>query len=449
MKIFTKYVFSFLGILFCNLMHSQNTNFTKTWNLDDCIQYASEHNININSLKLNEKSSEQDVLLAKAIKTPSLNALANNIFHNSKNNVLNTGVYQNQLTSNGNYSLNAGLVLWNGNAINNNISQKELLQKTSNLLVTQSTNNITLAITQSYLSVLLAKENLKYIDDLVLTSTAKVKQEQQLYDAGSAAKTNLLQLQAQLANDNYLQIQATNTIKQNLLSLKQLLQLPSETIFDITTPTSLEIGSALSDLKQVQQNASENFPDVKIGQLGIDIAQLDISKAKAGFKPTLTATGTLGSGYNDVLSKSNIPSAGYFNQTSNNFYQNIGLNLSIPIFSNRTNKTNLEKAKIGYNQAEFNLQNNKLVLSQEVEQAYLNSKNAQELYKSANQQLQSVVEIYRIANEQFKLGGINNYDLLQIKNQYIQAVQAFTQAKYSAILDQKIVEFYNGNKIQF
>jgi outer membrane protein len=82
-----------------------------------------------------------------------------------------------------------------------------------------------------------------------------------------------------------------------------------------------------------------------------------------------------------------------------------------------------------------------------VEQAYLNASNAMQSYEAANLQLQAAAESYRITNEQFKLGAINIYDLLQQRNQYVQAVQAFTQAKYTAVLQQKIYEFYMGNPV--
>lgn len=181
--------------------------------------------------------------------------------------------------------------------------------------------------------------------------------------------------------------------------------------------------------------------------MGVAIASLDIAKAKAGFKPVLLANGSLGTGYSDVISNSNFSKTGYLTQLNNNFYQRFGLNLSIPIFSNRSNKTNLEKANIGYKQANLNLKNNQLVLSQQVEQAYLNVTNAQQAYHAAKEQLSAATETYRITNEQFRLGGINSVDLLQQRNQYVQAVQAYIQAKYTTVLQLKIYEFYRGNPI--
>jgi len=123
------------------------------------------------------------------------------------------------------------------------------------------------------------------------------------------------------------------------------------------------------------------------------------------------------------------------------------LTLAVPIFSNRVNKTNEAKAKIQIDQAKLSLQDTKMVLSQTVEQAYLNLQNTQEQYKAAEQQLTAAEEAYRIAVEQLKLGAVNIVDLQVQKNLYIQALQSFIQAKYSTILNRKIYEFYTGEPV--
>jgi len=447
MKYPVKYMFLFFASAILSDVHAQVSDTAKKWSIQDCFQYATEHNIQISTLRLNERSVLQDLYAAKAVKIPGLSGSVSSSFIDANNIESGNGNLVNQLTGSGNYTLNSSIVLWNDNYINNNIRQRELLTQSAGLSVKQSINSITLLITQAYLDILLAKENLKYISDLVITSEARVKQGQLFYDAGSIAKKDLLQLQAQLASDKYLLVQTQNAIRQNMLSLKQILQLPTDILFDIATPVSVEAAGVMPSLHSVQQTALQNFPEIKIGKLGVDIATLDIAKAKAGFKPVLTANEALGTGYSDVIINSNSPKTGYLKQAGNNFYQRLGVTLYIPLFSNRINKTNLEKANIAYEQADLNLQNDQLVLSQAVEQAYLNVVNAQQAFDAANQQLLFASESYRIVNEQFRLGAINTYDLLQQRNQYVQAVQAYTQAKYTSFLQQKIYEFYMGNRV--
>jgi len=420
---------------------------TKGWSIQDCFRYAAEHNIQVSTLRLTEQSSFQDLYLAKGARIPGLSASAGTSFNNANNTANANGGLVNQLTGNSTYTINSSVVLWNDNYINNNIRQKELLARSTGLSVQQSLNTITLSITGAYLDILLAKENLRYITELVGNSEAKVQQGQMLYDAGSIARKDLLQMQAQLATDKFLLVQVQNAIRQNLLSLKQLLQLPADTLFNISTPDSVIVAMALIPLPDVQLAARRDFPEISIGKLRVDIASLEIAKAKAGFKPVISTNAALGTGYSDVITNSVSPKTSAITQTGNNFYQRLGLTVSIPIFSNRINKTNLAKAGIAYKQSRLNLQNDELVLSQAVERAYLDAMNAVESYVAAAEQLKSATESYRIVNEQFRLGSVNTYDLLQQRNQYVQAVQAFIQAKYTAVLQQKIYEFYMGRPV--
>ena len=371
-------IFTFLFSAIVPFYHAaaQNKGKENNWSLSDCFRYAEQHNIEVSTLRLTEQSSLQDLEASRAERAPSLAATVGNTFNNANNNVGGNGRLLNQLTNSGNYTLNSSIILWNGNYLNNTIRQRELLWQSAHLSISQSMNTITLLITQAYLDILLAKENLSYINDLVKASAARAVQGQMFYDAGSIARKDLLQLQAQLASDRYLQVQSQNSIRQNILVLKQILQLPSGAGFDIETPDSVSVAPDLVSLDSVQQAALTDFPEIKISRLNVSIASLDIARAKAGFKPVLSASAALGSGFSDVFTNSVSPKTNFFTQTGNNFYQRLGWTLTIPIFSNRINLTNLEKANIGLQEAKLNLQNSQLVLSQAVEQAYINAENA-------------------------------------------------------------------------
>ncbi len=100
-------------------------------------------------------------------------------------------------------------------------------------------------------------------------------------------------------------------------------------------------------------------------------------------------------------------------------------------------------------QTKLVLYETKTILNQQVEQTYINLLNAQAQFRAAEIQLKISEEIYRIANEQMKMGAITTVELLQQKNAYVQALQSFTQSKYTAALYAKIYEFYRGIPVTF
>lgn len=408
------------------------------WDLQACLDYARTNNITLNSYRLNRLSSEQDLLLSRSAVLPDLAATASPSVTHSKVIDANTGDFKSGVRVAGSTSLNSSITLYNGGYLKNDILQKDLLVKIAGLDLAAAENDITLQITQAYLNILLAKENVVYVKDVVAVSEAQVRQEQEFYDVGAVAWKDLVQLKAQLANDKYTLVTAQNTHRQYVIVLKQLLQLPTETSFGIVEPDTLMGVTLLTPLPEAQKTALENRPEVKSSELGVQVAELDVRKARAGYLPALTAGAGIGTSYsrNDAYS--------FLRQTDNNFYQQVGLTLSVPIFSRRVNRVNEEKAKINVDQAELTLQNTRTNLSQAIERAYIDVQNAQGQYDAAVEQLRYSQESYRIANEQLKIGAANTVEVLQQKNLYVQAMQSYIQAKYSAALYIRIYDFYRG-----
>lgn len=398
------------------------------WDLKTCLDYAKKNNITINSLRLSSKSSEQDLILSKAARYPNLTGSVSQSITNYK-----TGV-----TPSSGYGVNSAVTLYNGGYYKNDIKAKQLSLQVAGLDIQASENDITLQITQAYLNILLARENIVYQLDVVNTLKAQVAQGQQRFDAGTIAKKDLLELQAVLANDQYNLVAEQNTKRQYILTLKQLLQLPSETNFDIVMTDTIAIASLSAPLSEAQQIALQNRPEVKSSELSVQVSELNIEKAKVGLRPSLDAGGS----FNSNFAKNGTDK--YFTQLNNNFYQQLGLSLSVPLFDRRVTQTNVAKAKIARDQASLSLQNTKTILSQSIEQAYINVLNAQSQYAAAVEQMKYTEETYRIANEQLKIGVYNTVDYLQQKNLYVQALQSYIQAKYAVMLYIKIYNFYTG-----
>lgn len=442
----------FILSLFCclKLQAQDSTLMGKTikWNLEQCIDYAKKNNIQINSLRLSQLTSQQEYLLAKAARLPSLSGSATQNFEHSKSqnskvdangNVIGGG--GSGFTAFGSYGLNSSVTLYNGNYINNTILQKNLSVQSANLSIIQQENDITLQITQAYLAILLDKENIIFDTDQVNTAQAQVKLEQQRYNVGSVARSALIQLQAQQATDQYTLVNAKNAERGDLLTLKNLLVLPSDVDFDIVRPDSITRTDSVRSFHETEKIALDTRPEVKNGELGVKIAQYDVDRARAGYKPTLTAGASLNSNYASG-------NGSFSTQLNNNFNQQVGLTLSVPIFTKRVVKTQVEEAKIQVNQAQLDLKNTKITLSQEVERAYINVENSKSQYDAALEQYNYNKESYRIASEQLKVGVANTVDYLLQKTLFVQAQQAFIQAKYNELLTLKIYDFYRGIPIK-
>ncbi|HCN83849.1 MAG TPA: transporter, partial [Sphingobacteriaceae bacterium] len=412
---FLRYVILYLACISYLPVLAQDTisaSLPAIWDLETCLQYARDNNIQINRLRLDRESSEQNLLLSKSAMLPDLRGSASQSFNHRGNG---SGPV---IGASGSYGLSSSLTLYNDGYFGADIRQKNLILQSAGLDLLAAENDITLQITQAYLTILLDKENIVYAQDLVSTSQAQLAQMRRSFDVGSSARKDVVQLEAQLAGDQYTLTSSQNAERQDKLNLKQLLQIPTVTSFDIVKPDTIVSKSLVPSLQQVQNFALQNRPEIKNAELGMDISGLDLEKARTAYKPTISLGGDIGTSYNN--------NAFNFRQFDNNFFQQVGLTLSVPIFTKRLTKTNVEQAKISIKQSELTLKDTRTVLLQAVEQAYIDVLNAQNQYNAAAEQLQYTQEIYRIANEELRLGAINIVDFYLQRNLYVQALQAYT-----------------------
>ncbi len=437
------YLSTFLLLLTGIATAQDNTQLPAKWTLEDCINYAKENNIQINTLKLSSDAAKLDWQQSKNNRLPNVNGTISQSLVNSNNADPVIGGFQTQANFSSNYGINSSMTIYNGGYLNNDIRSKSLSLESANLTVQETTNNITLSITQAFLNILLAKENITYLKQVLATSDAQLKQSQQRFDAGSISKKDLLQFQSQLASDNYNLVTANNNYQTNIVNLKQLLQLPASYQMEVAEPASVEPQQAVVSLNEAMSAAQEIRPEVKNSEVGVSIAETELAKTKAGRLPTVSLGANLSSGFSDNRD------AKYFSQLNNNFYQSLGATIAVPVFSRKLNKTNIAKSKIAVEQAKLDLLNTKTVLNQQVEQAYINLRNAQAQFVAAQTQLKAAEESYHITDEQLKLGAVNAVDVMTQRNTYVQALQSFVQAKYSAVLYNKIYDFYTGKPVTF
>ena len=126
----------------------------------------------------------------------------------------------------------------------------------------------------------------------------------------------------------------------------------------------------------------------------------------------------------------------------------IGLNINIPIFDNRQNKSAVQKTRLQYDSSLLDLINKQKELYKNIESLWLDATNAQEQYAAAESKLKSSQASYEMVSEQFNLGMKNTVELLTEKNNLLSAQQQRIQAKYMAILDRTLLNFYAGQDIK-
>ena len=423
----------------------------KIWSLQDCIDYALEKNIQLQQGKLSLEETDVDVKSAKASLFPNLSFstghnLVNRPYQETSATVSGTEIItsDNNNTYNGSYSLSAQWTLWNGGQRLNNIKQQKTNKEIAGLSVAETENMLQEEITKLFVQILYANESVEINKNTLEVSEATYKRAVELFNEGSLSKSDVAQLEAQASNDKYQLVTSESTLRNYKLQLKQLLELDgtTEMVLDMPELKDEDVMAVLPNQIDVYNTALTSRPEIQSSKLSIDNAKLGIKTAKAGYFPTISLSASTSSMTNNASTNN------WAEQMKYGWNNMIGINLSIPIFNNRQTKSAVQKAQISYSSSQLDLINKQKELYSTIETLWLDALNAQQQYEAANSKLQSCQTSFDIVNEQFNLGIKNTVELLTEKNNLLSAQQQRVQAKYMAILDRALLDFYAGNDIK-
>ena len=413
------------------------------WNLQACIDYALQQNITIRKNRLNAESAEVDVKTARAALFPSLTASVSQRIVNRPNSQTNTIIDGDNITSsqsktsyNGSYGIDANWTLYNGSKRLNTLKQQRMNNRIAELGVAESENTIEESITQIYVQILYAAEAVK-------VNEATLERARALLAAGSIARSDLAQLEAQVSTDKYQLVTAQATLQDYKLQLKQLLELDGEKEMTLYIPTlgDENVLSPLPSKTDVYRSALTLRPEIEAGRLNVKASELDIDIARSGYIPTISLSAGIGS------TNTNGNDFTFGEQIKQNWNNSLGVTVSVPIFNNRQTKSAVQKAKIQKQNSELDLLDNQKNLYKTIEGLWLDANSAQQRYVAAIEKLRSTQTSYDLIQEQFNLGMKNTVELLTEKNNLLNAQQETLQAKYMAILNTQLLKFYQGEQI--
>lgn len=422
----------------------------KKWTLDDCMNHALEHNIQLQQNRLSLEESGVDVKTARAALFPSLSFstghnVTNRPYQEQSNTVSGTEIISSDSKTmyNGNYGLSAQWTVWNGNKRLNTIKQRKTTQQIAELTVDETQNELREQVTQLFVQILYAEESVQVNQNTLQVSLATYERGQQLFAEGSLSKADLAQLEAQASNDRYQLVMAQSSLRDYKLQLKQLLELDGteEMELVLSSPGDELVMQPLPEQADIYRRALALRPEIQSSKLTLEHAKLGISLAKAGYLPTISLSASTSSMTNSASRNS------WSQQLKYGWNNMIGVNLSIPIWDNRQNKSAVQKARLQYDSSQLALVNAQKELYRSVESLWLDASNAQQQYAAADSKLHSSRASYDMVSEQFNLGMKNTVELLTEKNNLLSAQQQRLQAKYMAILSRTLLNFYGGEAI--
>ena len=448
----------------------------KVWTLEDCINYALDHNLDIKKQVLAVEANKKNLLQSRLNLLPDLNANATNVWNFGQTIDMYTNTFATSTVRSNNFYVSSNAVLFNGLTKVNTIKQNSINLLASQYDLDVLKNNISLAVAGYFLDMLLNLELLDVARNQIEITKGQVSRMEKLVEAGSSARGDLLNIQAQEAAEALAVVQADNRLLISRLSLQQLIDLPVSPDFRIEKPLlkAVEEPKGILNPEQIFNFAVEKRPEIKSADLRVQSALKSLAIARGVLYPSLSFGGSWGTGYSgasqevestvlkrEVIGMTNVsrdtvfgyyPSSTYKNkdfskQIVDNNNKSLGFYLRIPIFNGWTGRTNISLAKIQREKAELDLEIQKRDLRKSIEQAFADASSSLQQYNASLQKVTAQEESFKYTQQKFDVGMMTSFDYNNSKKDLTKAESDLLQAKYDFIFKTTILDFYMGKPI--
>jgi outer membrane protein len=421
----------------------------KAWSLRECCDYAVEHNISIKQQENQRRQQELELSTAKNSRLPDLSASVGQNFSFGRG-LTSENTYSNTNTSSTSFQLGTSVPLFTGFQIPNQIKLNQLNLEAATADLEKAKNDIRMQVAQAYVQILYDMEIADVAKRQIEIDSAQVARLEAFVKNGKAAEAELSQQKATLANSRLTATQADNNTRLALLTLTQLLELPTPEGFSIVRPELSEIPD-FADSRNLSPDliyaeALGVKPEILSQELKLKGTEHSIKIAQAGHYPTLSLSGGLGTNY---YTTSGFPSDNFGKQMKNNFSQYIGLNLNVPIFNRFQTRNNVRNARINQENQQLALDNTKKTLYKEIQQVYYNALNAQTKERSSAEAVASSRDAFELMQAKYENGKASVTEFNESKNNFLKSESDLVQARYENLYQHALLEFYRGRELAF
>lgn len=419
----------------------------EVWSLRKCVDYAVEHNISIKQRENVKRQQQLQLSNAKNSRLPNLDGSVSQNFSFGRG-LTSDNTYTNKSTSSTSFSLGTSVPLFTGLRIPNMIKLNQLNLEASTADLEKAKNDISVQVAQAYVQILYSMEIADVARRQVSIDSMQVVRLQAMIDNGKASEAELAQQKATLAQGRLTATQAQNQYDQAVLTLTQLLELPSADKFTVERPKvgNIDSNNEKYSVEAIYAEALGVKPEVKAEELRLKGSEYNINIARSGWYPQLSLSAGLGTNY---YKTSGFKGESFSDQMKNNFSQYIGLNLSVPIFNRFQTRNSVRSAKIERETQQFQLDNVKKSLYKEIQQACQAANAASAKYASSIEAGKSSNAAFRLMQAKYENGKANITEFNEAKNNLMKAESDLAQAKYEFVFQTTLVDFYRGKAIDF
>nr|WP_293533112.1 TolC family protein [Prevotella sp.] len=417
----------------------------KNWGLDSCMAYAVEHATDVKREMINARQRKQDYQKAVTDFLPSVAGGVQGQYAWGRNIDPETNTYNHVTTFNNYYQLYASLNVFDGFATINAFKQAKLARAYSTTAMQKVRDDKAIDVMQKFVDAAYAEASIQIASDKLAESKRLLGKMQRLYELGEKGRPDVVQMESQVAEDEYNLTHQKHVAQQSLLTLKSAMNFPVEEELRLVTNGKQVNESFPINHETVYQNFLNASPDVKSAEYEVEKARYDYKIAKGRLLPSLSLSGGISTNFYRNLSQGG-QYEGFASQFRNNRGEYLALTLSIPIYDNVAWHS-VKKARNDWQLAQVNLEETKRKLHDNIAQAVMDAEGYTKELHQMNKKVASDSLAYYMSSRKFEEGMLSTFDLHTAAQTLLESRIKQLQMQMLLVIKQRLVDYYQGKNL--
>lgn len=417
----------------------------KIWGLDSCMAYAVEHATDVKREVINARQRKQDYQKAVTDFLPSVAGGVQGQYAWGRNIDPETNTYNHVTTFNNYYQLYASLNVFDGFATINAFKQAKLARAYSTTAMQKVRDDKAIDVMQKFVDAAYAEASIQIASDKLAESKRLLGKMQRLYELGEKGRPDVVQMESQVAEDEYNLTHQKHVAQQCLLTLKSAMNFPVEEELRLVTNGKQVNESFPINHETVYQNFLNASPDVKSAEYEVEKARYDYKIAKGRLLPSLSLSGGISTNFYRNLSQGG-QYEGFASQFRNNRGEYLALTLSIPIYDNVAWHS-VKKARNDWQLALVNLEETKRKLHDHIAQAVMDAEGYAKELEQMDKKVASDSLAYYMSSRKFEEGMLSTFDLHTAAQTLLESRIKQLQMQMLLVIKQRLVGYYQGKNL--
>lgn len=402
----------------------------QSWTLEQCINHAMEHNHDISSARASLRESESALSEISWSLIPQIGGEMGHNFHWER-----LSPYKLKRTQSTNASIGGNVTLFDGLRGYFSIKEARYSLKRMNRSLEGVRDAVRVSVIRSCLQMVLARELHSIAVYNCESIVRQMEKCRKMVLAGLRPLSSLMELEAQVAQEQYSITASAAEIDNSRIALMQLLNLPYDSRFSVVVPAMDTLPP--ENLPNISAyEVADAHPVTKAARAAMEADKAAVGVATSALSPIITLSAGYGTYYDNVSAKK------FGDQFKEHWTPYVGFTLKLPITSSIATAHKVKRAKSALLRSSIALEKARRELADEIELAVAECRSCRLRCIAAEKSRKAAEELLRMNELKLEVGEISATDYIISKNLSLKATSEHVQAYFQYLFQRMIVEHY-------